>query len=118
MDKIVLNSKLSNEEIQKNFEGFDFFGELSESLHNAVDHAEGKDNTKVMVHRLKLPIINVSEIRKSLNMTQKSFADVLGVSKRTVEAWEAGKTNPTPTAKKLIYLIDQDHSVISKLVNE
>ena len=49
-------------------------------------------------------------------MTQKAFASVLGVSPRTVEAWEAGRTEPTPTAKKLIYLIEQDNSLVQKLI--
>ena len=48
-------------------------------------------------------------------MTQKSFAAVLGVSCRTVEAWESGKSNPTPTAKKLMFLIQEDHTLIQKL---
>ena len=34
---------------------------------------------------------------------------------RTVEAWESGKSTPTPTAKKLMHLIDQDHSLVQKL---
>ena len=33
----------------------------------------------------------------------------------TVEAWESGKSTPTPTAKKLMYLIQEDHSLIQKL---
>ncbi len=49
-------------------------------------------------------------------MTQKMFASVLGVSCRTVEAWECGKSNPTPTAKKLIYLISENHSLTEKLM--
>ena len=53
---------------------------------------------------------------RALNLTQKSFASILGVSSRTVEAWEAGKSNPSPTARNLIYLISQDHSLIQKLL--
>lgn len=49
-------------------------------------------------------------------MTQRAFAEVLGVSCRTVEAWESGKSTPTPTARKLIYLIQQDNSLVQKLV--
>ena len=40
---------------------------------------------------------------------------VLGVSPRTVEAWESGKSTPSPTAKKLMYLISLDHSLVQKL---
>jgi len=48
-------------------------------------------------------------------MTQKTFAGILGVSPRTVEAWELGKSNPNPTAVKLMYLIYNDNSLINKL---
>lgn len=60
--------------------------------------------------------INEAEVGKMLSMAQKAFANVIGVSCRTVEAWECGKSTPTPTARKLIYLIQQDHSLIKKLV--
>ena len=50
-----------------------------------------------------------------LENPQKGFASILGVSSRTVEAWEAGKSNPSPTARNLIFLISQDHSLIHKL---
>ncbi len=62
-----------------------------------------------------MPNIDVAQLRQSLNMTQKIFASVLGVSTRTVEAWEIGKTTPTPTAKKLMMLINTDHTLIDKL---
>ena len=48
-------------------------------------------------------------------MTQKAFADVLGVSKRTVEAWETGRSTPSPTAKNLIYLISQKPDLVLML---
>ncbi len=48
-------------------------------------------------------------------MTQKAFANVLGVSKRTVEAWEAGRNTPSPTAKNLIYLISQKTDLVLML---
>ena len=47
----------------------------------------------------------IKAIRVSANMTQDLFALVLGVSKNTVLAWEAGKTSPSNTAKRLIGLI-------------
>ena len=33
----------------------------------------------------------IKEMRKELGMTQKEFAEYLGVSKRTIESWEQGK---------------------------
>ena len=51
----------------------------------------------------------------SLDMTQKAFANVLGVSKRTVEAWETGRSTPSPTAKNLINLIAQKPELVPML---
>ena len=35
-------------------------------------------------------------------MTQSVFADYLGVSQKTVEAWECGRTHPTGPANRLM----------------
>ena len=49
---------------------------------------------------------------------KRSLPDVyeaLGVSKRTVEAWETGRSTPSPTAKNLIYLISQKPDLVLML---
>lgn len=48
-------------------------------------------------------------------MTQKAFADVLGFSKRTVEAWETERSTPSPTAKNLLYLISRKPDLVLML---
>jgi putative transcriptional regulator len=40
----------------------------------------------------------VRSIRESLNASQALFAQLLGVSPKTVQAWEQGKTEPSPMA--------------------
>lgn len=115
MSEIVFNSSLSAKEIDKNFENTDYFSEVVDGLTEALAYEKGTPRAETLVRKRSLPDVNVSEVRKSLSLTQKAFAAVLGVSSRTVEAWECGKTTPTPTAKKLMYLISQDHSLIQKL---
>ena len=78
--------------------------------------SKGQAAADTFTRKRSLPVVDVCGTRKSLNMTQKSFADMLGVSRRTVEAWESGRTSPTPTAKKLIYLINEDNSLVQKLM--
>ncbi len=114
-DKLRFESKLTEEEVQKNFEGMDFFSEVISGLEEALDFSKGKARSTTVVRKRSLPDIDVAAERKALNLTQKGFASILGVSSRTVEAWEAGKSNPSPTARNLIYLISQDHSLIHKL---
>ena len=115
MKEVVFKSTLPMDEIEKNFEDMDFFSGLMEGLTEALSYTQGKAAAETYSRKRSLPQVDIVELRKSLEMTQKGFADILGVSCRTVEAWEAGKTNPTPTAKKLIYLIHEDHSLVRKL---
>lgn len=115
MSEIKFKSSLSPEEIEENFKGVDFFSGIMAGLNEALAYEKGKASAETFARKQSLPNVNVAEVRASLSMTQKTFAAMLGVSCRTVEAWECGKSNPTPTAKKLIYLIQEDHSLAEKL---
>lgn len=49
----------------------------------------------------------VKELRKKLNVSQRLFSKILGISIKTVEKWEQG-ANPTKgTASRLLYLLDK-----------
>lgn len=115
MKEYVFETDLSMEEIEKNFENVDFFEGIMAGLEEALAYKKGQARPETFARKRSLPDVNVAEVRKSLHMTQKVFADKLGVSCRTVEAWECGKSNPTPTAKKLMYLISLDPSLVAKL---
>ncbi len=116
MSDIRFKSSLSIEEIEENFKEVDFFSGIMEGLNEALAYEKGKASAETFTRKQALPAVDVLEVRTSLSMTQKAFANVLGVSCRTVEAWECGKSTPTPTAKKLIYLIQQDHSLVDRLI--
>ena len=115
MSEKKFKSSLPMEEIENNFKDTNFFDGVMEGLEEALAYEKGTAKTKTIARKRSLPDVNVSQIRNALSMTQKAFANVLGVSCRTVEAWESGRSNPTPTAKKLMFLISQDHSLIQKL---
>lgn len=115
MSELKLKSSLTMDEIENNFKDTDFFSGVMEGLQEALAHKKGGQSSETISRKKSLPVVNVAEIRSSLSMTQKAFAKVLGVSCRTVEAWESGKSTPTPTAKKLMFLIQQDHSLVQKL---
>lgn len=116
MEELRLESSLSVEEIEHNFKDTDFFSGIMEGLNEALAHTKGKASAQTLERKRSLPSVNVAEIRTNLCMTQKTFAGMLGVSCRTVEAWESGKNTPTPTARKLLHLIAEDHSLVQKLV--
>ena len=55
MEEYLFHSDLSQEEIEQTFADFDFFGALSESLHQAVEYAKGNPDAKVIVTKRSLP---------------------------------------------------------------
>ena len=110
-----LNSAFTDEEIAENFRNIDFFAGIMSGLEEALAYEKGTAKAATIVRKRSLPDIDVAAERKMLGLTQKAFAKILGVSPRTVEAWESGKSNPSPTARNLLYLISLDHSLIQKL---
>ena len=115
MERLEFQSKLTNEEIEENFMDVDFFSGIMEGLEEALAYEKGSAKAATYARKRSLPKIDVAQTRKDLLMSQKAFAAVLGVSPRTVEAWEIGKSNPSPTARNLIYLIQKDPSLVEVL---
>ena len=50
----------------------------------------------------------IKDIRKRTGLTQALFAKWLGVSTRTVEAWEAGRNKPSGPSSRLLSLLQQN----------
>lgn len=99
---------------------FNYYDELEKSLQEAVAFQHG-DTRRVRVSVRELPIPDydaaaVLRLRKKLNLSQRGLAAVLGVSPRTVEAWEAGRNTPSGAARNLLYLLEKDSSLIDYLV--
>ena len=99
----------------ENFKNISFFDGLMNGLNEALAYEKGSAKAETYARKRNLPEIDVAKERASLNMTQKAFASLIGVSKRTVEAWECGKCTPSPTAKKLMHLLSIDPSLIQKM---
>lgn len=115
MKELNFKSSLTDEEIEQNFQNMDFFSGIMDGLQEALAHSKGRASAETLVRKRSLPDVDAFQIRSALDMTQKAFAELLGVSCRTVEAWESGRSTPTPTAKKLMHLIEQDHSIVDRI---
>lgn len=50
----------------------------------------------------------IKTIRNSVGMTQKLFASFMGVSFKTIEAWESGTNNPNGSAKRLLSMMEMN----------
>ena len=93
---------------------------MKASLDDAVAYMRGeKSRCRTTVRELPVPEYrpqDVARVRHALNLSQRGLASVLGVSPRTVEAWEIGKNMPNGSARNLLYLIDNNHDLASQLV--
>lgn len=90
----------------------DLFAALTTNLEEAIDVAKGNKKARERSIRIK-PVQHftsreIKEIRHKLDMTQVLFAELLGVSKKSVEAWESDTNTPNGSAKRLLQLLDSN----------
>ena len=95
------------------------FDLLTESLQQALDYKRGnKKAARSVVRVLAVPDYEAADIvavRQKMQLTQRGLANVVGVSPRTVEAWEAGVNKPNGAARKMLYLLSKDERILSLL---
>jgi len=83
----------------------DMFEQLMESVSQADEIIKGKTKP---ARTTEFAEPQVKAIRAKTGLTQTRFADVLGVSKRTLENWEQGRRHPTGPARALLKILDAD----------
>ena len=62
--------------------------------------------------------VDVSPIvaaRNTLGLSQSRFAELLGVSKRTLQEWEQGRRTPNGAAKTLLRVVERHPEVLREL---
>lgn len=89
-----------------------FYDELKAGLREAIEHEIGvfkaKSTTFVIEPVRKYSNEDIKRIRKIAGMTQAVFAKYMGVSPKTVEAWELGRTHPTGPACRLLWILEEN----------
>ncbi len=97
-----------------------YFNDLKESLEDAIAFKNGnKSRCRTTVREIPIPEYSsddITHIRSELALSQRGLAAILGVSHRTVEAWEAGRNKPNGAARHLLYLIGEDNSLVNRLI--
>ena len=96
--------------------------EVSESimrgLQEMLDHAQGKielrSNQVEVVPPKEFTADEVRAIRDKLHMSQGFFAEVIGVSKKTVESWEYGRGKPSGAAARILTIACQDPEALKR----
>lgn len=56
----------------------------------------------------------IKEIRKATGFSQKLFASYMGVSDKTVEAWEAGINRPSGAASRILTMMEMNSDLTTK----
>ena len=88
---------------------------LGEAIEDARSEKPILKRNKVTVEPVKVyEADEVKRIRNSTGMSQRIFAGYMGVSDKTVEAWEAGTNHPSGSASRLLSMIEKDKDLISK----
>ena len=88
------------------------YNSILTGLHEAVGYEKGTGKArKAKCTVNSAPDFNAQEIksvRNTLQMTQATFAAVMGVSIKTVEAWEVGTNAPIGTARRMLSMLKAD----------
>ena len=97
---------------------------LSQAIGEVIeDTKKGKDGTLIKRRRSCIKVApvqkftaqNIKFIREKNGLTQKSMAAYMGVSIKTVEAWESGKNEPNGPSSRLLELIDKGEVKIAAM---
>lgn len=88
---------------------------LNEAIEDSVSEKPILKRQKVVVEPVKeYEAEDIKRIRNTTGMSQKTFASYIGVSDKTVEAWEAGTNRPSGAASRLLRMMEMDKDLIIK----
>jgi len=87
-------------------------------LQEMLSHAQGKIDLRSHHAVAKPPrefsAEEIRGIRTKLNMSQGFFAEVIGVSKKTVESWEYNRGKPSGAAARVLTIADKDPDALRR----
>lgn len=88
------------------------FDEIKLGLEQAIEYNNGKikarKTTRSIAPLETFSSDDIKKIRIEAGMTQALFAQYMGVSIKTIEAWESGRNQPEGAARRLLALTRDD----------
>ena len=90
----------------------ELFAELTESLNEVLEHAQGKvtlktKNVQIPAPPKARPAKDIVRLRKRLGISQAVFARMLGVARDTEISWEQGRRTPSGPALRLLEIAER-----------
>ncbi len=74
---------------------------------------DGLREIKSGKHGRVINVPDVAEIREKTGLSQARFAQLLGVSVRTLQDWEQGRRSPSGAARTLLMIADKNpHAIL------
>ncbi len=95
-------------------------GRFAEALEDVRRLVKG-DYRGVIVDTMRITDIpdftpeEIKALRHATKMPQRVFAHCLGVSQKSIEAWESGRSHPDGAARRLLGLLQNDHDFFKKV---
>lgn len=103
--------------MSKLFEG------LKESIIDSGKFLRGEDVPGLTLHTVTIKPLeektgkDLKKLRERFGLSQGALAEIVGVSRRTVEAWEHGGVSSKPVAR-ILQLIEAEPRIMTFLVEE
>jgi putative transcriptional regulator len=94
-------------------------GRFAEALEDVRRLANGDARGCIVdtMHIRRVPDFTPAEIRAlrhAAKMPQRTFAECLGVTQKTIESWEGGRSHPDGAARRLLGLLQDDPDFFRK----
>lgn len=94
----------------------DLFQELLESVKEAGAIRRGEKTPSRRTTAAELGVVDIREVRARLKLSGPRFAQLLGISPRTLEGWEQKRRSPDGAARVLIYMASQHPEMVLQTV--
>jgi putative transcriptional regulator len=94
--------------------------DIIDALQEAINYEQNKSVKGIRVTKMSispLPELRAADIkvlRHQVGLSQVLFAKALGVSEKTVEAWESGENKPSGIALRMLGLLKKDNQLLHK----
>ena len=97
-----------------------------ESIMQGLNEAVGYQQGKITARKTKITIkpvdsfnnIDIKRIRQRTGLSQVMFAGSLGISPKTIEAWENGRNKPEGASRRLLEIVRDDPNIVKRFQAE
>ena len=90
--------------------------DLKEALEEVLAYREGKQALEK--HVVDIEPSEIQKIRQRYFLSQKEFAELFGVSLRTLQHWEQGRRHPQGPAQVLLKVIAYNPKAVQEALHQ